>query len=51
MAPKNHKKNRAAHISYGNPAISFRPVAFRPWLAAGLALSVFLIKNYMLKKF
>ncbi len=42
------KKNRTAlsygaarftHDPHGNPAISLRPVAFRPHLTAGLALS------------
>jgi len=33
-------------IAYGSPAVSVKPVVFRPCLAAGLALSCVYKKSY-----
>jgi hypothetical protein len=46
LSPKLKLKNRATLI--GNPAVSLKPVAFRPYLTAGLALANFKLSN---KKF
>jgi hypothetical protein len=38
-------KNKKAKSPFSNPAISLRPVAFRPYFSAGLALSKVILRK------
>jgi hypothetical protein len=40
-------QTKKAESPFGNPAIFLRPVAFRPCLSAGLALTKVILRNYL----
>jgi len=43
--PSHPPTGQLGFINHGNPAVSVKPVAFRPYLTAGLALTC-VFKNY-----